>query len=898
MHMPLETLEAYVYDATTKDGRTIHIRPIEPGDSDRMLQLWDRLSPETIRLRFFAPTRMTAARVRYFTELDFDRRVALIAERGERIVGVARFDRDPDDPGCAEFAVVVEDAEQGHGIGTSLLRALVEPARELGVTEFYGEVLSENRRMLSVLRDAGLSPAFKSAGPVVTASFRTTATEEFLAAGDEHDRASAIAALRAVLEPEVVAVVGASRDPTTVGGLVFDNLRDGQFAGAVYPVNTAADVVQTVVAYPALAACPSVPDVAIICVPAAAVRAVVEDAGRTGCKAVVIISAGFREAGGDGERLEREVLATARRHGVRVVGPNCMGVLNAAGDRRMNATFSTAFPAAGNVAFSSQSGALGLAILSAAHQLGLGLSSFVSVGNKVDVSGNDLLQYWEADEATEVILLYLESFGNPRRFGRIARRVSRSKPIAVVKAGRTPAGRRAASGHTGALAAGDVAVDALFRQAGVIRTDTLEQLFGVASVLANQPVPSTNRVAILTNGGGPGILAADACESYGLDVAALSEQTQARLRRFLPAEASVGNPVDLIASASADDYRSAVDALMADPHIDSLIVVFVPPVVTRGDDVARALVQAQAATAHSVPLVSVFMEDGQANDVLRDADIPTFMFPEDAVAALGRVARYSQWRRRPQGRVVEVDDADVDAARAVVDSELSASDDTWLGPQPTTRLLAAFGIETAGYRHVHTPETAAAAHAELGVPVAVKLAAATHKRDVGGVRLGLDDPRQTARAVEQMKRDVAAAGHPELLEAGYVVQEMVAGGVELIAGIDHDPTFGPLLLIGLGGSLVELLGDVSVRIHPLTDRDADEMLTGLRGYPLLTGYRGSEPVDLAAVKRLLFRLSSLAEHVPEIAELDMNPVFARPDGVTVVDARIHLLSAHPSRRPT
>ncbi len=895
--MPALTLDDYVSDATTRDGRTVHIRPIRASDLDRMLDMWGRLSAETIRMRFFAPVHMSRQRMRYFTELDFEQRVALVAERGERIVGVARFDRDPDHPEQAEFAVLVEDTEQGHGIGTALLRAVVDPARDLGVTRFQGDVLAENRRLLRVLRDAGLSPSVRYEGSVVTTSFRTTATNEFLAAGDEHDREAAIAALRSVFEPDAVAVVGASRDPATIGGMVFDNLRAGRFAGVVYPVNTSADVVQTVAAYRSIADCPTTPGLAIVCVPARAVRDAVEDAGRAGCPAVVIVSAGFREVGEDGARREAEVLDVARRYGVRVVGPNCMGVLNAAEHRRMNATFSPTFPAAGTVAFSSQSGALGLAILGAAQELALGLSSFASIGNKADISGNDLLQYWEADAATDVILLYLESFGNPRKFARIARRIGRTKPIVVVKAGRTSAGERAASGHTGALVAGDVAVDALFRQTGVIRTDTLEQLFDVAALLSHQPVPSTNRVAILTNGGGPGILAADACESNGMEVAQLTEQTRSRLRSFLPEGASVANPVDMIASASADDYRRAVEALSDEPHIDSVISIFIPPIVTPAEEVAHALAQARASIRAGVPLVSVFMEDGAAGDILRTAGIPTFRYPEDAAVALGRVVTYGQWCRRPEGEVVQVGDANLDEAREITDAALATDDDVWLDPAATDRLLRAFGIDTARFRHVHTPDEASDAQRDLGQPVAIKLAAATHKRDVGGVRLGLDGPQAAADAVEQIAHDVAESGHPELTDHGYVVQEMVTEGVELIVGIDHDPTFGHLLLAGLGGSLVELLGDVSVRIHPLTDRDVDEMLTSLRGFPLLTGYRGSDPVDLTAVKHLLFRLSSLAEGVPEVRELDINPVFASPAGVRAVDARIRLTRG-PSRAST
>jgi acetyl coenzyme A synthetase (ADP forming)-like protein len=885
------TLDDYVSDATTRDGRTVRIRPIRESDLDSMLEMWSRLSAETIRMRFFAPMHMNRERMRYFTEVDFDERVALVAERGERIVGVARFDRDPGRPERAEFAVLVEDAEQGHGIGTALLRALAAPADALGVTEFHGDVLAENRRLLRVLRDAGLAPGIHTDGSVVTTNFRATATQDFLAAGDEHDRKAAVAALRSVLEPETIAVVGASRDPSTIGGLVFDNLRAGRFSGAVYPVNHSADVVQTVAAYPSIADCPTTPGLVIVCVPAEAVCEIVEEAGRAGCSVVVIVSAGFGELGEEGRKRQADVVEVARRYGVRLIGPNCMGVLNAAPAKRMNATFSPNFPAAGNVAFSSQSGALGLAILGAAQRLGIGLSTFVSVGNKADISGNDLVQYWEVDDATDVILLYLESFGNPGKFGRIARRVGRTKPIAVVKAGRTSAGERAASGHTGALAAGDLAVDALFRQAGVIRTDTLEQLFDVSVLLSNGQIPETNRVAIVTNGGGPGILAADACESNGLELPRPTERTMARLRSFLPRGASVTNPVDMIASASAEQYRRAVETIADDPHIDTVISIFIPPIVTTAADVAQALVEARARVSPGVSLLNVFMEDSDAGTILRDAGLPTFRYPEDAAVALARVARYGQWCRRPEGEVVQVEGADSADARAVVDAALEHADDLWLDPEDTDRLLNAYGIGTAGFVHVKTAEEAVRAWEGIGGPVAVKLAAATHKSDVGGVKLGLDGADAVEQAVAQIERDVTDHGQRELLDDGYVVQEMVPEGVELIAGVDYHPTFGHLLLVGLGGTLVELLGDVSVRIHPLTDRDVDEMLTSLRGFPLLTGYRGSEPVDLTAVKHLLFRLSSLVEDVPEVRELDINPVFAGTDGVRAVDARIRLSRA-------
>lgn len=894
--MALADLQQYAHDAVLSDGRTVHIRPVRPEDNDRMMAMWERLSPETIRMRFFAPRSMSANQMRFFSNVDYVNRFALVAETAGRIVGVSRFDRLEEDPSSAEFAVIVEDAEQGRGIGTALLRALVRPANDMGISGFVGDVLRENRRMLRMMRDAGLEPAFSDLGPVVHAKFRSTPTETFLATGDEQDRRAAVAALRAVFSPASIAVVGASRDAGTLGGLVFGNLLHGGFRGPVYPVNASAAHVQSVAAYKSVADCPTVPEMVLVCVPAPAVVDVVHDAARLGTKAAVIISAGFNEAGPDGARRERELMEMVRGHGIRVIGPNCMGVLNASEAVRMNATFSQVFPPPGRVAFSSQSGALGLAILAAAERLGLGLSSFASVGNKADLSGNDLLQYWESDPDTDVILLYLESFGNPRKFGRLARRIGRTKPIVAVKSGRSEAGERAASSHTGALAAGDVAVEALFRQAGVIRTETLEELFNVATVLANQPVPSGGRVAILTNGGGPGILAADACESNGLSVPELAPDTVARLAEFLPSEAGIRNPVDMIASASAHSYGRAVRILGNDPNIDALLVIFIPPAVTRAQDVATAMAAARADLPDDVPVVSVFMSEQGVPGELTGARIPSFRFPEGAAEALGHVSRYGRWRAKPLGNVVEVRDADEAAARRVVRDVLGSRDGgqaaAWLTATDAQRLLTSFGIATARWRLATTPEAAVAAQAALNAQVAVKAAAPVHKTELGGVRLGLGRPEQVADAVRQIAADLEAAGRGDLVDAGFVVQEMVGDGVEMVVGVSHDPTFGPILLVGMGGILVELLGDVAVRIHPLTDVDVDDMLASLRGYPLLAGYRGSDPVDVAALKELLFRVSALVEAVPEIDELDLNPVFVRRRGIAAVDARIRLARDH------
>jgi acetate---CoA ligase (ADP-forming) len=884
-------------DHVLPDGTTLRLREITPDDKPLLLAMWTRTGAESRRARFLGPFDLNDTNVHRFTDLDPDLQFAVVATRGrgprERMVGVARYERDPDLRDHAEFAALVEDAWQGRGVGTALLREVAVAAHEHGITHLTGDILSDNVRMLNLVRELGLE--YRSGydeGGIVRSDLAVSLTERFLDVVEETEREAAQAALARFFRPERVAVVGASRSPTSIGGLLFNNLLAGSFRGVVYPVNPTARYVQGVAAYPSLADCPEAPDLVFVAVPANLVNDVVDQAGELGIGAVCIVSAGFAEIGGDGVALQTDLLARARGHGLRVVGPNCMGLLNGTADVRMNGTFSTTFPDPGRVSMSSQSGALGLAVLEHVQSLGLGISTFVSVGNKADISGNDLLLYWEQDPDTDVILMYLESFGNPRKFSRIARRISRRKPIVAVKSGRTKAGVRAASSHTAAIASGDRAVDALFRQTGVIRTDTLEEMFDVATLLASQPLPRGNNVAVLTNAGGPGILAADALEGQGLDVPALSDRTVDKLREFLPIEAGVSNPVDMIASAGPESYARAVEILGNAAEIDTLFVIFIPVRSVDTDELVASLIEARDTIPKEVPLVTVIMSSSEGPaTALAEASIPAFAFPEAAARAFGRVHGYSWWRRQPLGHVVEPEGIDRDTARRIAERALATStrDDgaAWLSNRDASDLLAAYGVPLAVAHLVDSPQAAAAVQRELSVPVAVKSAAAIHKADVGGVELGMDTPAAAAAAVERIER--ALRDHDLTEHVGsYLVQEMVGDGIEMVVGVTHDPSFGPLILAGAGGTNVELLRDVSLRITPLTDVDVEEMLARLRMAPLLGGYRGSPPADVTALKDLLFRINAMVEDLPEVAELDLNPVFVREEGLGVKAADVRL----------
>ncbi|MEX2663216.1 MAG: acetate--CoA ligase family protein [Vicinamibacterales bacterium] len=688
---------------------------------------------------------------------------------------------------------------------------------------------------------------------------------------------SARGTLEPFFAPRVIAVVGANRRRGSIGSEIFHNLAAGGFQGQVFPVNPHAQTIGGAHAWPTVGAIPWTVDLAVIAVPGAAVEAAVDDCLAARVPAIVVISAGFAETGDAGRAREAVIREKIRRAGSRLVGPNCMGIVNTDPARHMNATFATAFPPAGSIGFSTQSGALGLAILESAQQLNLGISTFVSIGNKADVSTNDLLEYWETDPRTSVILLYVESFGNPRRFGEIARRVGRRKPIAVVKSGRSGSGARAASSHTGALAASDTAVEALFRDAGVIRTDTVEELFHVGALLAHQPLPAGSRVAILTNAGGPGILAADACEARGLTLATLSPETLATLRAFLPAASSTRNPIDMLATASAEDYRRALPLVLNDAGVDSVLAIFIPPLVTRADDVAEAI--AASARGSSKPVLATFFGAAGVPEAL--APVPCYVFPESAAAALAKVVQYARWRAKPAGVVPVLPEVDTGRARAVIE-RARASGGGWLDPLTAFALVESCGITTAAVRTVVTAEGALAAARQAGYPVVLKGAGPQllHKTESKAVFTGLASEDAVGRAFHALSR------RPDVTQI--IVQPQISGGVEMFAGGLLDPQFGHLVMCGSGGTLLELLRDTASRLSPLTDRGASEMIEEIRGKAMLRGYRGATPVDEAAYRMTLLRISALLQLGPEIEELDLNPVIVTPDGAFAVDVRVRI----------
>jgi acetate---CoA ligase (ADP-forming) len=908
--MQPSTLRDYTEPVVLRDGASLTLRALRSSDKALLVQLFARLSPKSIHYRVFGGKgTLTEKELAFLTELDFVAHVGLAAvlsgPDGEpRIVGVGRYLR-VDAKGaldassrCADVAFTVEDAYQGRGIGTLLLEHLAEIARGAGVEQIVADVLADNSRMMQVFAESGFIVKETLDAGVFHVTFPTDATEAFVRASSERERRAAAESVRAVFEPASIAVVGASRREGSIGRAILDNLVKCRFRGSVYAVNAHATEIDGLRCSPSVGAIGASVDLVVVAVPAPAVEEVVLDAARAHARALVVISAGFAEVSADGRKTEARLAEIARSAGMRMVGPNCMGVLNTDPVFSMNATFAPSWPPAGGVSMLSQSGALGLAMLDRAVALHMGIADFVSVGNKADVSANDLLSYWADDPKTQVIALYLESFGNPRKFARIAPDVAKKKPIVAVKSGRSAAGTRAAASHSAALASLDVGVDALFAQAGVVRTNTLEELFDVVALLSTQPLPDGPRVGVVTNAGGPGILLADACEARGLALPELARETQDALRAFLPTTASVKNPVDMIASASPDQFARAIEAVGADPNVDSLVVIYIPPLVTKPEEVAAAVARAAGTVPKGKPIATVFMGSQGTPPTLAGGprgSLPSYAFPENAALALSAAVRCARWRKRPKGNVLTLERDAVRSVRRVVERVLAGvAGPLWVGAKDIREILGLAGVRMAPLEEV-LPDAGVAvdAAARLGYPVVVKAIAPglLHKSDVGGVALGLSDAAAVRAAVDTMRTKLRDAGHA--LE-GLLVQKQIEGGVEALVGVTLDPSLGPVLVAGLGGVQVELVRDVAFRITPVSDIDATGMVGSLRAARLLNGFRGSPPVDREALLDVIQRISALVEAFPELVELELNPLVVLPNdqGAVAVDARMRLA---PSR---
>jgi acetate---CoA ligase (ADP-forming) len=860
-------------DVVLRDGSTLRLRAPVAADAPALLAFFEALSPQSLYQRFHGMRHVGPSLVTPVLDPDWTESGALIgtlsdADGAERIVALASYVRLCG-PARAEVAFAVADDMQRRGIGTRLLERLAARAAAAGIERFVAEVLPGNRQMLQVFEHVGFEATRELDQGEIEVEFPIAATASLLEHVDRRDHAAVRASLAPFFTPQSVAVLGASPRRGSIGGELFRNILRSDFSGSAYPVNREAAAVAGVHGYPSVETIPDDIDLAVICLPGEHVLAGAEACLRRGVRALCVISAGFAETGPDGAERQRRLLELVRAHGGRLIGPNCLGI--AVADARLNATFARNPVPFGSIGFSSQSGALGLALIEAAGARGLGLSAFVSIGNKADVSSNDLLEWWEDDDATSLVLLYLESFGNPRKFARLAQRVARSKPILAMKSGHTAAGARAASSHTAALAGSETAVDALFHQAGVLRADTLEEMLDLASLLSRQPLPRGRSVALLTNAGGLGILCADACEAAGLTLPALSEHTVDALRTFLPSAASDANPVDMLGSATAADYERALPLLLADPRVDAVIVLFVPPVSAGADEVADAL--ARAAAGAEKPVLASLLA---AEHVEPRAAFVDFSYPESAARALGRAAERADWLRRPAGAVPELSGIERATAVKIVDRGLRRGDDVWLEPDEAKRLLEAYGVPLVAQRDAASPAEAAAAAEALGFPVVVKSALpGAHKTESGGIALDLRDAAAVTDAATRIGGPV-------------IVQPMLRDGVEVLAGVVQDPVFGPLVAFGPGGVMAELIGEASFRIAPLTDVDAEELVSTGKAGRLVAGFRGAPPADAAALADLLLRLSRLAEELPEVAELDLNPVLALTDGCVAVDARVRV----------
>jgi acetyltransferase len=893
----------YTTTVSLKDGSSLNLRPIQPADEERLLALFGRLSKQSIYLRFHhVLTRMSREEAQRYCSVDYNNTFALVGTLGEkndeRIIAVGRYARQPGGD-RAQIAFEVEDKYQGLGIGTHLLDQLASIAREKGIHFFEAEVLAENKDMMNVLINSGFKMHRQMQGATYIGVLDLNPTETVEQKSFEREKISSIASLRAFLNPKSVAVIGASRTPHTIGNYVFRNLIQQDFKGVVYPVNPNAEFIGAVKAYPSIKDIPGDVDLAIIIVPAEKVQMIAEDCARKGVKGVVVLSSGFAEIGAEGIERQNKLVKTIRSYGMRMLGPNCMGMINTNPEVNLNATFSPVFPPHGNIAFATQSGVLGSAILMFATSLNIGLSTFVSIGNRADISSNELLQYWEDDKDTDVVLLYLESFGNPRKFTRIARSITAKKPVVAVTSNLTSTQTRVITSQTSALATEQAATEALFKQAGILRVDTLEDLFNTGILLANQPLPTGNRVAIISNAGGPAMLTASACKIRGMQVPKLSEETISILKKVTPPRAQLANPIDLSSEYRISHYKDVLKIILNDNTVDIVVVIYIPPIPQLSEEFAAIIKEmAPLYRQKSKPLVTSFLGLSGARIELGSREkgfVPSFAFPEATASALGRALEFSQRLKKPLGKIPDFPDINKERASEIIKSALHKSNkvQTWLDAEAITGILDCYGIKFVTLRLAKTPFEAQSSADEIGYPVAVKILSTSisQKTDVEGVILDCRSPQEVENAFARIRDNMQKIGRLEQMD-GVIVQKMVREGIEVMVGVTQHPSFGPLIMFGLGGIYVELFNDVNFSLHPLTDIDAHEMVRSVKAYQLLEGWRGSRRADIESIEELLLRISMLVENHPQIIEMDLNPVkvLSEGNGYLVVDGRIMICS--------
>ncbi len=877
---------AWEADVVLRDGGAAHIRPIHPEDADALQTFHVAQSPRSTYLRFFAPMpRLSARDLQRFTTVDHSDRVALVVLAGDAIIGVGRYDRVGD--GAAEVAFNVSDAHQGRGVGSVLLEHLVVAAREQGLTRFVAEVLPENRRMLDVFTEAGFATTRVVEDGVVMLTVDIAATDRSLEVMAAREHRAEAESLRSLLHPESVVVIGAGRRPGSVGGRLLNDLVRIGFTGAVHVVHPEADAVRGVPAVRSLDEVPPPVDLAVIAVPAEAVNEVVAGCARIGVRGLVVVSSGFAETGPEGLERQRELLRLARTHGMRLVGPTSFGVINTDPAIRLNASLAPVVPPPGRLGLFSQSGALGVAVLDAAHRRGLGVSTFVSAGNRADVSGNDCMQYWQDDPATSVVGLYLESVGNPRKFSRVARGLARTKPVVVVKSGvssfTVPPGHAVRETR-----APREALEAMLRQAGVIRVDNVHQLFDVAQLLTSQPLPAGERVGVVANSGALAALAAEAAVSWGLDVA---------------------DPVVVAPEAHAGEVRHALERVFADPDVDCVVACLIPPVAEVDLGVVAALQEVAAAAGKTCVACLVALVGGEPSLSLpaEAGALPVYPTPEDAVRSLAAAVRHASWRRRDPGARVAPAGTDPRAARALVEARLAGRgpDDppVRLPEEDVMALLACYGVQLWPSVRVTSPQEAVRAAERVGWPVAVKATERYLRHPgLGGVRLDVADERELRSHVAAMlagpaggaagragaAADPGDAGAPGAPEPALLVQAMAGTGIAVLLRTLEDPLFGPLVSFGLAGDTSVLLGDVSHRIPPLTDVDVVDLVRSLRAAPRLFGYMGTPVVDVPALEDLIARVSVMADDLPEVLSSELSPVQVAERGLAVLGAQVEL----------